>query len=81
MRVQADILDRGPNDGETTGLGGEHIDLIGALPHEASETLNSIGGLNVPVHALRKGIKRQEVLFILGQAAHRFPDSAQCTWL
>jgi hypothetical protein len=52
MRVQADILDRGPHDGETTGLGGEHIDLIGALPHEASETLNGIRGLNVPVHAL-----------------------------
>jgi hypothetical protein len=56
--VQADILDRGPNDGETTGLGGEHIDLIGALPHIAEKTLNGIGGLNVSVHALRKGIKR-----------------------
>ena len=52
MRVQADILDRGPNDGETTGLGGEHIDLIGALPHIAKKTLNGIRGLNVPVHAL-----------------------------
>jgi hypothetical protein len=31
MRVQADILDCGRNDGETNGLGGEHIDLIGAL--------------------------------------------------
>jgi hypothetical protein len=35
----------------------QHIDLIGALPHIAEETLNRIGGLNVSVHALRKGIK------------------------
>ena len=79
--MQADILDGGPHDRETTGLRREHIDLISALPHIAKETLNGIGGLNVPVHGLRKGIKRQQVLFILGQTAHRFPDSAQCTWL
>jgi hypothetical protein len=59
----------------------EHIDLIGALSHIAKETLNRIGGLKVPVHALRKGIKRQQVLFILRQATHRFPDSAQRIWL
>jgi len=63
--VQADILDRGPHDGEATGLRREHIDLIGALSHIAKETLKGIGGLNVPVHRLRKGIKRQQVLFIL----------------
>ena len=79
--MQADILDRGPNDGETTGLRREHIDLISALAHIAEEAFDSIGGLNVPVHGRRKRIKRQQVLFVLSEAAHRFPDSACCTWL
>ena len=29
--VQTDILDRGPNDGEATGLRREHVDLISSL--------------------------------------------------
>ncbi len=70
--MQTDILDRGPNDGEATGLRREHINLIGALPHIAEEALNGIGGLNVPVHRGRKRIKRQQVLFVLNQAADRF---------
>jgi hypothetical protein len=37
-----------------------------------SETFNDIGGLNVPVHRLRKGIKRQKMLFVLCQAPYRF---------
>ena len=79
--MQADILDRGPNDGKATGLRREHVDQIGALPHIAEEALNGIGGLKVSVHAHRKRIKRQQVLFVLSQAADRFPDSAECTWL
>jgi hypothetical protein len=43
-----------------------------ALAHITEETLNGIRRLNVPVHALRKRIKRQQVLFILCQAAHSF---------
>ncbi len=31
--MQADVLDRGPDNGQATGLSGEHVDLIGALPH------------------------------------------------
>ncbi len=54
--MQMDILDRRPDNRQATGLRSEHVDLIGALPHIAKETLNSIGGLNVPIHALRKGI-------------------------
>ena len=81
MRVQADILDRGPNNGEATGLRREYINLIGALSHEAPEALNGIGGLNVSVHRPRKPIKRQQVLFVLNQAADRFPDSAERTRL
>ena len=52
-----------------------------ALPHEASETFDGIGRLNVSVQSGRKVVKRQQVLFILSQAAHRFPDSAGDTWL
>src|SRR5215831_16303376 len=37
----------------------EHLNLIGALPHIAEQTLNGIGGLNVAVHCGRKRIKRQ----------------------
>lgn len=81
MRVQTDILHRRPGDGKATGLGREHFDLIGALPHIAKEALNGIGRLNVPVHSGRKGIKRQQVLFILRQTPYRFPDSAERTWL
>jgi len=64
--VQADVLDGGPDDRQATGLRGEHINLIGALPHEAPQTFNRIGGLNVPVHRLRKLVKRQRFLFFLG---------------
>ncbi len=32
----------------------QHVDLISALPHEAPETFNGVGRLNVPVHDLRK---------------------------
>ena len=52
-----------------------------ALAHIAEKALDGIGGLNMAVHGSRKCIKRQEVLFVLSQAAHRFPDSVQCTWL
>ena len=79
--MQADILNSRPDDGQATDLGGEHVDLISALPYITEETLNRVGGLKVSVHDLRKRIKRQEVLFVLRQASHRFPDSAECTWL
>ena len=70
--MQADILHTRPDDAQATRLCGKHVDLIGSLPDITEETFNGIGGLNVSVHALRKGIKRQEVLFVLGQASHRF---------
>ncbi len=65
MRVQANILDGDPDNRQATGLGVEDIDLIGALAHKAPQAFHGIGGLNVPVHALGKGIKCSEVLFIL----------------
>jgi len=67
-----DILDGGPDNRQATALGGEDIDLIGTLAHIAEQAFNGIRGLNVPVQTLRKGIKRQEVLFVLRQAAQRF---------
>ena len=72
--VQADILDSRPDDRQATGLCREHINLIGALAHITEQTFNRIGRLNVSVHSLRKGIKGQEVLFILSQAA-------DCLWI
>jgi len=70
--MQANILDGRPDNGEATGLSREDVDLISPLPHIAEQTLNGVGGLNVSVHPLRKRIKRQEVLFVLNQASHRF---------
>jgi hypothetical protein len=78
--VQENVLDRCPDDREATGLCREDINLIGALKHIAKETFDSIGRLNVSVHGGRKLVKRQEILFILSQAAHSFPDSAGYTW-
>jgi hypothetical protein len=43
-----------------------------ALPYVAKETFNGIGRTDIPMHDLRKSLKRQEMLFIFHQAAHRF---------
>src|SRR6266852_3278731 len=69
--VQADILDRGPDNRQATALRREDIDLIGTLPHIAKETFDGVGRLNMSVHGGRELVKRQEVLFILSQASHR----------
>jgi hypothetical protein len=79
--VQTDSLNDCPDYRQATGLGGEYIDLIGALPHIAKQTFDGIGGLNVSVHGRRELVKRQQVLFILSQTSHRFPDSVCCIWL
>jgi hypothetical protein len=60
--VQSDILDSGPHNGQATVLGCEDINLIGALAHIAEETLDGIGGLNVPMHRSWKRIKCQRLL-------------------
>ena len=70
--VQADILDRGPDNRQATVLGREDVDLISPLPHIAEQTFNGISGLNVAMHRGRKRIKRQEMFFVLSQASHRF---------
>ena len=67
--MQADVLNRRPDNGKATGFCGEDVDLIGALPHIAEQTLNGIGRLNVAVHVLRKRIKGQQVLFVFSQAS------------
>jgi hypothetical protein len=65
------ILHRGPNNREATGLRGKRIDLIGALSHIAKKALNGVGAADVTVHHLWKSIKRQEMLFVLSQTAYR----------
>ena len=79
--MQADVLNRRPDNSETTGLGGEGVNLIDPLPHIAEEAFDGIGGLNMPMHALGEVVKREHVLFVLSQTSHRFPDSVCCTWL
>ena len=69
---QAHILHHGPHDGQTRRLGGEGINLIGALPHEAPQAFNGIGAANVAVHDRWKRIKRQQMLFIFAEAADGF---------
>jgi hypothetical protein len=60
------------SNGEATLLGGEDVNLIGALPHEASEAFDSVGRLNVTMHHLRKCIKCQQMLLVFSQTAYRF---------
>ncbi len=69
---QTNILHDGPNNREARRLGCEGVNLIGALPHEASQALNRVGGANVAMHNLRKGIKGQQMVFLLAETADRF---------
>lgn len=70
--MQADILDSGPHNRQATDLGDEDVNLIGALAHEVPQTFNGIGGLDMPMHPLRKAVKREGFLFFLCQTAHGF---------
>ena len=79
--MQADVLDRRPDNGKATGFCGEDVNLLGALPHIAKQAFNGFGRLDEPVHGRRKRVTGQQVLFILIQASHRFPESACHTWL
>ncbi len=67
---QGNALDGCPDDGETTHLGREHVNLVGALAHEAPQTLNSVGGPDVAMHRVGKVIKGHGFVFLLSQAAH-----------
>jgi len=69
---QANILHHSPDDGQATRFGREDINLVGALAHIAKQAFNGIGAADVAVHDRREGIERQEMLFILAEAAHRF---------
>jgi hypothetical protein len=69
---QANILHHGPDDGQTAGFGREGVNLIGPLPHIAKQAFNGVGTPDGAVHHRRKGIQRQEMLFIFTEAAHRF---------
>jgi hypothetical protein len=56
---QANILHHGPDNRQTARLGGEGVNLIGALPHIAEQAFNGIGAANVAVHHLREGVERE----------------------
>ena len=70
--MKTDILHHGPDNRQTAHLCGEGINLIGPLSDSAEKALDRIGGLNVVMHGRGKGVKRQQMLFILHQAAYRF---------
>ncbi len=70
--MQADVLDRRPDNGETAGLRCEYVYLISPLSHIAEEAFDGIGGLHVSMHRGRKRKKRERVLFVLSQTSHRF---------
>jgi hypothetical protein len=46
----------------------EHVNLIGPLANEASETLDGIGGPDRAMQCLRKVVKAHGLVFLLGQA-------------
>ena len=79
--MQADVLDRRPDNREATTLRGEHINLIGALPYIAEETLNGIRRLNMPMHALQELAKRSTGALHPQSSSARLLDNACCTWL
>ena len=70
--MQANVLHGGPDNRQATVLGREDVNLVGTLAYIAEETLDGIGGLNMPMHRCRERIKRQRVLFLLDQTSHRF---------
>ncbi len=56
---QADVLHDGPHNGQARRFCGEGVDVIGALPNEASQAFNGIRAPNIAMHDLRKRIERQ----------------------
>ena len=60
--MQANVLDSCPDNRYAARLRGKHINLIGALAHEAPQTFDRICGLNVSMQGSRELVKRQEVV-------------------
>ncbi len=44
---QRNALDGGPDDGQATHLGGEHVDLVGPLTDIAEQTLDRLSRLHI----------------------------------
>src|SRR5579884_3581794 len=61
-----------PHNSQTTSFCGEGVNLIGALSDIAKEAFDRIGRTDIPMHHLGKGIKREQMLFVLYQATDRF---------
>jgi hypothetical protein len=69
---QVYILHDRADDGPTTGFCGEGINLISSLANIAKEAFNGVGTPNIAVYRWWKRIKRQEMFFILAEAADSF---------
>jgi hypothetical protein len=67
-----DPLHHCPHNGETTGFGGEGVNLISALSDSAEKAFNGVARANRAMHHLGKGVKREQMVFILHQASDRF---------
>src|SRR6266487_5028321 len=61
-----------PHDGETTRFRRERINLIGSLPHITEKAFDGVSRANGAMQNLRKGVKREQMVFVLHQAADRF---------
>ncbi len=67
---QGHPLDGRPDNRQATHLGGEDINLVGALTNGAEQTLDGVGGADVALHRLGKRVKGQRLVFLLGQTPH-----------
>ncbi len=54
--VQADVLDRGPDNRKATRLRRKHINLISPLPHIAEQAFDGVGRLNMSMHGGREAV-------------------------
>ena len=60
-----------PDAGQTTHLGGELVNLIGALTNVTKQAFDDVGRSDGAMHNLREHVKGQCLVFFLGQTAHR----------
>ena len=52
--MKTDVLDRGPDNRQATGFGGEDVNLLGALPHIAKQAFN-----RMPYRILCNGVQQE----------------------
>jgi hypothetical protein len=78
--MQADVLDGRPNYGQATGFCGEHVNLIGTLPHIAEQT-QSAHWWSEYADACSQGTRKKSAGVLHPQPSEAPPrDSACCIW-